>query len=256
MVGTRLAFKQTQLDSLFRDPDRTIVGRLNDISYTLNIGIPHYRRNIAQHYEDAVPMSIEEVSRRAEIPLHFEHFGLICAFEEPIELDLYDEEMTISEELSSLIDRFGPVILKNATLSTERSEDGHHARFRHLNFHYDRGAHQREQHSLYYRDPTNPDQHEPRTSSTVFIENLVACLQHMKENGRRDVEEKGVRGTYDIFEEDEMEDLVGRIILEHRWDQPAGTGEISTLHNRKALHASYYRSSTHKGYRIGVRYLA
>lgn len=52
-----------------------------------------------------------------------------------------------------------------------------------------------------------------------------------------------------------LDDVLGRIVLEHAWDRPEGTGEISLLYNRTVLHASYYRIKDTKGYPIGVRYL-
>lgn len=41
------------------------------------------------------------------------------------------------------------------------------------------------------------------------------------------------------------------MVLEQRWDEPEGIGEIATM-----LHASYYCNLNALGYRIGVRYLA
>ena len=64
-----------------------------------------------------------------------------------------------------------------------------------------------------------------------------------------------MNGSYTIFTDEKMNDVFNNIILEHAWDEPQGTGEISMLDNRTVYHASYYRDRFNKGYRIGVRYL-
>lgn len=232
------------------------MGQMDNVTYRLRVALPDYAESVAAHYTDGRMDRLQDICRRAAIPFAFGSFGLECKFLEPYEAQLYDEDMTMQNDLRELIERFGPVIIKNAFLAGERREDGHKAKFKHLNFHYDRRSNQAEQHSLYSRDPFDPIQAEPRESSTLFVANIVALLQWLKETGQTEVPEgEGVRGTYQIFEDEKMEDLIGNIILEHRWDEPHGTGEISSLDNRTVLHASYYRTPSRNSYPIGVRYL-
>lgn len=63
------------------------------------------------------------------------------------------------------------------------------------------------------------------------------------------------RGFYNLFDEQDTTGLIGKTLLEYRWDAPQGTGEIAVLFNGTILHASYYRRTALKGYPISVRYL-
>ena len=247
---------ESKIRTLEKDPTRGVMGQMGNVAYQLRVALPNYAESVAAHYTDGRMDRLQEICDRAAIPFEFSFFGLECTFFEPYEVQMYDDDMTMQDDLRILIKRFGPVIVKNAYLAGERREDGHRAKFKHLNFHYDRRSHQDEQHSLYFRDPFDPIQAEPRESSTLFIANIVALLQWMKETGQTEVPEgEGVRGTYQIFEGENMEEVIGNIILEHRWDEPRGTGELSSLDNRTVLHASYYRTPSRNSYPIGVRYL-
>ena len=53
-----------------------------------------------------------------------------------------------------------------------------------------------------------------------------------------------------------MGQIIDNVVLEQRWDEPEGVGEIAMIDNATMLHASYYRDISELGYRIGVRYLA
>ena len=64
-----------------------------------------------------------------------------------------------------------------------------------------------------------------------------------------------MQANYRIFKNEAAHELLGKVLLEHGWNEPSGTGEISLLDNRTVLHASYYRDRVTKGYPIGVRYL-
>lgn len=252
----KLLIPDAKLDPLERDPSRSFIGRLNGVSYKLHVAIPTYADNVAAHYTQGDRKALAAICERVDLPLDFEFFGLVCTFEEPIELCMYDGEKVMDDNVRRLIERFGAIIVKNAFLNTRRDQDGHKAKFQHLNFHYDRGPHQDEQHSLYSRDPSDPDQVAPRESSTLFIANIVACLQTMKEARTEVVPEgQGQLGSYQLFKNEHVGDLIDRIVVEHRWDEPHGTGEISSLNNRTALHSSYYRNASQTSYRIAVRYL-
>ena len=247
---------EDKIRALENDPTRTVQGRMNDVAYQLRVSVPDYAERVAAHYTNDRMDRLQEICRRAAIPFKFKFFGLVCKFHEPYEVHMYDDDMTMHEDLRTLIERFGLVIVKNAYLSGERREHGHRAKFKHLNFHCDRGSHQAEQHSLYFRDPFDSVQAAPRESSTLFVANIVAYLQWMKETNQTEGSEgEGVRATYQIFEKENLQDLIGSVVVEHRWDEPHGTGEISALDNRTILHASYYRTPSRNSYPIGVRYL-
>lgn len=77
----------------------------------------------------------------------------------------------------------------------------------------------------------------------------------MKERDYQQIQTKGLQAHYDIFKQTAMNKVIGKVVLEHRWDEPVGIGEISMLDNRNSLHASYLRDKLKHGYRIGVRYL-
>lgn len=252
----KLAIPNEKLNPLESDPARSVIGRINGATYKLNVAIPNYAHNVAEHYTQGDRKALAAICERADIPFDFEFFGLVCTFQEPIELCMYDENKIMDDDVRMLIERFGAIIVKNAYLNSRSREDGHRAKFKHLNFHYDRGAHQEEQHSLYSRDPFDAEQVAPRESSTLFIANIVACLQSMKEAGAHEAPEgQGVLGSYQIFNKERVADHIGRFVVEHRWDEPHGTGEISALNNRTALHSSYYRNASQTSYRIAVRYL-
>ncbi|MCH7831773.1 MAG: hypothetical protein IIC55_02770 [Proteobacteria bacterium] len=63
----------------------------------------------------------------------------------------------------------------------------------------------------------------------------------------------GAKTLYAIFKDEDLEPLIGDILLEQPWTAPEGTGEICVFDNRTLQHASYYLAR--RGYSIGVRYL-
>ena len=125
-----------------------------------------------------------------------------------------------------------------------------------MKFHRDRNEFQPTPYSLYTRDPFDEEQMQPRTSSTLFIANIVAYLQCIKEEEYDQIKSKGTNSHYNIFQNADIPDLINKTILEHRWDEPENIGEISMIDNRTMLHASFYRNPLKEGYRIGVRYLS
>lgn len=231
-----------ELTELFRNPYETVEGSIDGNQFKAKIAIPNYEENVARHYDNVISGDLNQVCLRAAIPFEFQHFGLICEFEKPIEILAYDENHRIMDDnLKEIIRKLGAVILRNVFLNATKRKQGHRARFRQLAFHRDRGPHQPEHYSLYFRDPFDDIQKYPRTSSTLFIANIVAYLQLIKEH-KLDPNEKGVRAHYEIFENEKIEPLIDGIVLEHSWTAPEGTGEISSLDNHTALHASYYRT--------------
>jgi len=251
-MGHRFEVGRSGLAALAADPHRVIEGKINGSAYRARIAIPDYAGAIARHYSCAG--ELDAICRLTAVDFDFRHFGFVCDFEQPIDLDLFDQDYTLDDSARALIHRYGPVIIRNAQLPADASEQPQRNIFSNLNFHFDRGSNQPTQYSLFTRDPRDPVQRRPRTSSTVFAANIVAHLQYAREQRRRP-EELSWQTRYDIFLKDIKKALHDDVVLEHRWDAPEGTGEISMLYNRPVLHASYYRDTTAKGYPISVRYL-
>jgi hypothetical protein len=120
-----------------------------------------------------------------------------------------------------------------------------------LSFHIDRGRTQDDNISLFWRDPLDPVQRRPRSSSTLVLANAAAYLQAVKEGHG----EHEFKLLYQLFEDEEIAPLLGEVMVELGWRAPEGVGEIALVDNRTVLHASYYARPTLKGYPIAVRYL-
>ncbi len=250
----RLDIANPALEALARNPREVIEGKLNGSRYRARIAIPGYGDIVASHFAGACGDGLDQVCRRSDIPFNFQDFGLIFEFDRPVELAIHDAELTLDENLRRIVGRFGPVIVRNAYLPADSRREAQRNIFANLNFHFDRGSNQSSQYSLFFRDPFDAVQAQPRTSSTLFVANIVAHLQYAREHRCRP-EDQRWRTRYEIFHDEALDALIDRIVLEHPWDEPEGTGEISLLHNRTVLHASYYRHETAKGYPISVRYL-
>ena len=241
--------------TLIKTPEQPISCQIANAEATLTIAISHYTEKLQNHYGENIFPDIEKACQRSGIDYQTKHFGLHIAFEQPTELDLHDAQLNLLGDLKSLIKHFEVVTIENAHLHHQFKDIGHRNRFPHLKFHRDRNETQPTPYSLYTRDPRCPEQHQPRISSTLFISNLVAYLQCMFERDYGQLKQQGPQSHYDIFYQTEMRDIINKVVLEHRWDKPAGTGEIAMLDNRTTLHASFLRDKIHHGYRIGVRYL-
>lgn len=251
-------FDLSLLHKLDQSPDKTIRGSLYGKTVTVSYIIPHIQANIQEHYREQVQGSLASFAQAVGAPISYRHFGLCVSFDEPTELRLHtpQPELEMDAGLRQLIDTVGPLVIKNAYIEDATREPSHRNRFPQLNFHIDRSSEQGTVYSMYTRDPFDEEQRYPRTSSTLFIPNIVAYLQGVKEGIVDPHAEKGARTAAVLFAEEDVRSLIGKIIVEHRWDEPEGVGEISSIDNRTVLHASYYRDPLVKGYRIGVRYLA
>lgn len=249
-------FNANWLKALFLRPHSELHDTFHGHAYIARLLIPDYASKVNAHYHDITRGNLQNICLQAQVPFSFTHFGVEINFEQAIELNLHNEELTMEEGLHQLISSVGAVVIKNAFLTDKLRKVGHRNRFPHLNFHVDRTELQPTHYSMYARDPFDEEQRYPRTSSTLFIPNIVAYLQAVKEGLVNPQTEKRTRGTYTLFTNENIDELMGNIILEHRWDMPEGIGEISMLDNITALHASYYRDPFIKGYKIGVRYLA
>jgi hypothetical protein len=251
-----LPFDGVWLSRLLGARDYTLRDKLGASGYTARIAIPDFRNKVASYYKDVLPNGLDEMCRRVELPCDFTHFGVIIEFDQPTELSLHDEQMSLTDGLHQIIARTGPVIIRNAFLDSVARDQGHRNRFPHLNFHVDRSMKQVTRYSMYTRNPHDAEQQYPRTSSTLFTAKIVGYLQSVREGTLNPDTDKGCRGTYSIFQKTNMGDVLDNVVLEHAWDLPRGTGEISMLDNADCLHASYYRDPSIKGYKIGVRYVA
>ena len=249
-------FNANWLKTLLNTPHREIHGSYNEHDYMAKLVIPDYVTRINEHYRDITKGNLSSICQQAQIPFTFTHFGVMITFSEATELTLHDDDLNLEDGLHQLIAGVGAVIIKNAYMSSKLRKIGHRNRFPHLNFHVDRTANQPTHYSMYARDPFDDEQQYPRTSSTLFIPNIVGHLQGIKEGLVDPGTDKGARGTYTLFTKEPVNELMQNIILEHRWDEPKGVGEISMLDNLTLLHASFYRNPNEVGYKIGVRYLA
>ena len=255
MIST-LPFNSTWLAGLLNKPNQESCGVVNGVEYVAKIVIPNYKKNIEKHFREIIQGNLQQECASLDIPLNFEHFGLVVKFKDPIELTLYDEELNLPDGLSDIMAKVGPIILKNAYFESTAREYGHRNRFPHLQFHIDRSEKQVTRYSLYTRNPFDDEQKHPRTASTLFIANIAAYLQALKQ---KDIERNAKRSQITsqlLFENENMENILGSVVLEQAWNEPEGTGEIAMIDNATVLHASYYRDAAHSGYKIGVRYLA
>lgn len=233
----------TALAALQRDPRTPVEGRLNGTAYTARIAIPDYGARIERHYGRRLSA--------LEVDFPFRHFGLSIAFETPVELAVHDAERRLDEGLRALLGRFGPLTFTNAYLPDRERASGQRNVFRSLSFHVDRGHTQDDGISLFWRDPFDPVQRQPRSSSTLVLANAAAYLQAVKEgNG-----EHKFKQLYQLFEDQDIDPLVGEVMVEMGWCAPEGVGEISLVDNLTMLHASYYARPDCRGYPIAVRYL-
>lgn len=224
--------------------------------YTAKIILPNYRERLTKYYAMVLTGDLFAYSQRVNIPFTFSHYGVIIDFDEPTELVLHDDDMVLNNGLREIIAQVGPVIIRNAYLTAKYRDRGHRNRFAHLNFHVDRSENQPTHYSMYTRDPFDDEQKHPRTASTLFIPSILGSLQGIKEGLFKESPGMGVRGTYTLFTDENMSEILGNVVIEQSWDRPEGIGEIAMLDNCTALHASYYRDVSQKAYKIGVRYLA
>ena len=248
-------FNKPWLSRLLASPEWSMQGVLDGYAYRASILIPDFKRHVTEHYMDIVKGDFNQFCANSEIPCEFEHFGLVIDFQMPAELQLHNAEMHIDSGLCDIMGVVGPIIIRNAYVDAISRSMGHRNKFPHLNFHVDRTSMQETVYSMYSRDPFDEEQKHPRKSSTLFVANIVGHLQGIRE-GLVSPDEKGMRGTYSLFQEESIPELLNDVLLEHRWDLPEGQGEISMLDNRTCLHASYYREAHGESYKIGVRYLS
>lgn len=225
-------------------PMVVIEGRINGNHYRARIAMPNYANKILNQYPELTDSGLDHVCKTAAVPFNYKHFGLICEFDEQIEMRLHDSDMRLDDNLREIVDTFGPLFIRNVFMDSKCRKLGHRARFPHLHFHRDRLSTSPTPYSLFSRDPFDPIQVEPRLSSTLFIPNITAYLQCLKEERFDDIKDGGVKSHCDLFMQEDIKELTESIVLEYPWSEPRGTGEISIMDNRTLLHASYYQNQT------------
>ena len=238
-----LGLDPNALVGLQRDPSAAVAGWLAGAANTARIIIPNYATRLERHYGRS-PSTLG-------VDFRFRHFGLAVEFEEPVEVAVHDPKRRLDEGLRALVACFGPVTLRNAHLPDRQRMNGQRNVFPSLSFHVDRSRTQDDHTSLFWRDPFDPVQRMPRSSSTLVLANAAAYLQALKEGHR----EHEFKQLYQLFEAEEIGALVGEVLVELGWRSPQGVGEIALIDNRTVLRASYYPHPEHKGYGISVRYL-
>ena len=229
--------------ALQRDPQTPVEGRLNGTAYIARIAIPDYGTRIEQHYGQRL--------NTLGIDFPFHHFGLSIAFKTPVELAVHNDERCLDEGVRTLLHCFGPLTFSNAYLPDRARAHAQRNVFPSLSFHVDRGSTQDDSISLFWRDPFDPVQRQPRSSSTLVLANAAAYLQAVKEG----YGEHKLKLLYQLFKDQNIDPLFGEVMIDLGWRQPEGVGEIAFIDNRTVLHASYYTQPEHKGYPIAVRYL-
>jgi len=249
-------FNLDWLNKLIQSPNQIMTGMLGNTKYTAKILIPSYRRKIEMFYGNWITSTLDNTAFEAKTKFRFDHFGVEIYFDEATEVNLYNEELVLHPGLCDLMKNIGPVILKNAYFDSDIRSYGHRNRFPHLQFHIDRSEKQVTRYSLYTRDPFDEEQKHPRTASTLFVANVAAYLQSQKQNASQASGVSAPITSCLLYENEDMRNILGNVVLEQPWDEPEGTGEIAMIDNATVLHASYYRDANRSGYKIGVRYLA
>jgi len=223
--------------------------------YQLEIQISNYPHFIFRYYQAILKQDPKKLCRQANIPnaFGFDYFGIRIHLSQSVELYLHDQEMNLIAQMKPLVEKFGVVSFINCELEEDIRDLNHFNNFAHLNFHRDRHDVHDNHYSLYTRNPRVKEQQPPRTASTLFIDNAIAYLQGRVE-GLFDSAEQGRRGKYEIFRNQNLNKLLGTLLLEQAWKAPTGNGEICIIDNKTLLHSSFKRSND-AGYRIGARYL-
>lgn len=229
--------------ALERNPHAPVLGALRGARFSASIVIPDYGEKLTQRF--GYPATAVDPD------FHFRHFGLTILFEQPTQISVHDGERQLDEGLRDLIAHFGPLYLSNATMPDSVRVSDQRNVFPSLNFHIDRGGTQGDQYTLFWRDPRDPVQSQPRSSSTLILPNAAAYMQARAEGHDGDE----FRPTYNLFQKENPQPLIGELLVELPWRAPKGVGEIGVLDNRTVLHASYYARPDLKGYPISVRYL-
>jgi hypothetical protein len=240
-IAMTIGLDLSQLAALERNPRKTCEGRLNGARFTARVAIPNYRDRIEARYDRRL--------ESLDMDLPVRHFGLTITFDKPQQLMVHDQDRRLDQGLRDVLARFGAVTLRNASIP-DRALSQRNV-FQSLSFHIDRGPPQEDLISLFWRDPSDPEQRMPRSSSTLVLANAAAYFQAVKEGSG----EHGFAKGYNLFEDEDVQPLIDDVMVELSWRAPENIGEVSLVDNATTLHASYYAHPELKGYPISVRYL-
>lgn len=137
------------VQQLVQHPHQALAGNIGNTNFIVSFVIPDYAKQVQQYYSDLLPDGLKACADRSGIPFYFNQFGLEIKFESATELDLHDADMNLDPGVRKLADQYGPVIFKNAYLSSDKRSMGHRNRFPHLSFHVDRSPMQPTPYSIF-----------------------------------------------------------------------------------------------------------
>lgn len=78
--------------------------------------------------------------------------------------------------------------------------------------------------SVYTRDPFDDEQQFSRESSTLFLASIAGYLHAVREGMIDPHTSKEIHQSFGIFKQTNLEELIGKLMIEHRWDEAEGTG--------------------------------
>ena len=231
---------------LLAKPEVPWRGTAHGAKFAATVMIADYGRRLVEHYGRDRAGGIDAGP--------FRHFGVAIEFDKAVEVAVHDAARGLDAGLRSLVAAFGPVVLRNVVLPAGSRTAEQRNVFSNCEFHIDRGANQPDHFTLFWRDPSDAAQREPRTSSTLVMANGAAYLQACREGQGGD----GPTMRYRLFRNEPLaaRALAGKVLVEIPWQAGVGVGEAAVLDNTTVLHASYYPVPELRGYPISVRYLA
>ena len=113
-----------EISSLFRNPDKIVSGHVDTNTFHARTAIPDYGAKISEHYAGHIGNSLADLCQRTAIPFGFSSFGLVVAFDKPQEIELYNEDFVLDDDVKDAIRQFGPVILRHAYMSSQCRSEG------------------------------------------------------------------------------------------------------------------------------------
>ncbi|NQV56711.1 MAG: hypothetical protein HQ503_12700 [Rhodospirillales bacterium] len=241
---------QKIITNLKAAPTRTLSGQLFGKPADFKICITGHNGTVAAHYKSKLAGGYTQAEASARSLSHFDNFGLRVVFGAASEIILCDAELTLETNIRALVEAFGAVFLANARTAPIKNDVLQKNIFSGLAFHVDRAPTQPNQYSVYTRDPRDPAQKMPRRTSTLFAPRRTIYLQGIADGF--DPAKLTGSAKLDLFGDDNMADVLNKVVLEQSWKAPEGTGEIGIIDNRTLMHASYHPGE--KDYQIGTRY--
>ncbi len=223
---------------LSENPSKNIFAGSHLHKFNANIVIPNIAAEIQRHFFESPDMAAEIAE------MQFRQFGLFIDFDAEQNFEAFDDALFLHPQLKQAISVFGVCIFRNVKLLHPSEKKLQKNIFPDLQFHVDRGANFSNQYSLFYRDPSDPDHWPPRNTSTLVMPNSAFHLQSTKQGMSTGA---GAKNRV-LFTANSIRSIIGKFVLEQRWDASEKTGEICVFDNRTVLHASHHRGA--RGYPI------